>query len=102
MTYDISVKGQTYHLFDGQRFYHNNFSTREGHCLPDYIILDGLKLARDGDEVYHFLIGHYENHFIYTKERILSDIILADSNLNPQCKDPAWIFQESSQKLQTT
>lgn len=94
MTYDIRVLGQTYKLFDGQRFYHNNFSTREGHCLPDYMILKSVQLAKNEDEIYHFLVGHYENHAIYTRDRLLSDLILANSNLNPLCKDPEWIFEE--------
>lgn len=102
MTYDIYVKGQKYYLWDGQKFYHNNYSTAKGHVLPDYLKLERIQLIGHGAERMYLLTAKYENHEVYTKERVFSDVILIDSNLNPQCKNPEWIFEERSQELQPT
>jgi hypothetical protein len=41
----------------------------------------------------YYIEAEYENHAIYTKERLLSaEIILPVSSLNPECKNPEWIF----------
>lgn len=94
MLYDIYVRGQKYNLWDGQKFYHNNYTTEKGYSLPDYLILEGVKLIGHGSEKMYLLVGKYENHEVYTKERVLSDMILMDSNLNPKCENPEWIFEE--------
>lgn len=70
----------------GDRFYHNNYSTRKGHALPDYLIIKEIK---DG-----FITATYLNHYVYTKERVFSDAILNDSNLNPKETNPQWIFSK--------
>ena len=98
MLYDIYVGGQKYELFDGQKFYHNNYSTAKGHALPDYLILQRIQLFGHGAERMYLLTAKYENHEVYTKERVLSDVILRDSNLNPRCEKPEWIFEERIDK----
>lgn len=102
MTYGIYVKNQRYELWDGQKFYHNNYSTAKGHTLPDYLILERIQLIGHGNDKMYLLTCKYENHEVYTKERVLSDVILTQSNLNPNCKNPDWIFEVSSQNLQST
>lgn len=72
-------------IFPGDKFYHNNYSTARGHVLPDYLIVQKVK-----DD---FVEATYENHWVYTKERLFSKINLwTDSNLNPNAKDPEWVF----------
>lgn len=76
MAYDILV---------GDRFYHNNFSTRMGHSLPDYLIVTDV-----GKE---FITAKYENHYINTNDRLFAiKFLYDDSNLNPKAKDPTWVF----------
>lgn len=69
----------------GTRFYHNNYSTAHGQVLPDYLIVQEIKND--------FLTATYENHYVYTKERVFSlKNLWQDSNLNPKNKDPEWVF----------
>lgn len=81
MKYDISV---------GDKFYCNNYSTRKGHALPDYLIV--TKVIRDIADRIVWIEAKYENHSCYTKERMLSSTILDDSNLNPLTVNPQWVF----------
>lgn len=88
-----------YRIKVGDKFYHNNYATKKGCSLPDYLIVTQIK-----DSVFkdlYFIHAKYENHYMGTAERILSSIILSESNLNPKCKSPEWIFlTEDSQNLQ--
>lgn len=71
----------------GTRFYHNNHSTEQGHSLPDYLIVQEV---RNG-----FVTATYENHYVYTKERIFDfENLWQDSNLNPKNRHPEWIFRK--------
>ena len=79
--YDISI---------GDKFYYNNFSVRNGHSLPDYLIV--TKLVNDISGKLVWIEAKWENHGVYTKERLLSSSILDDSNLNPNEKNPGWLF----------
>jgi len=72
-------------IYKGDRFYRNNFSVRNHHSMPDYLIVQRVK-----DDLVE---AKYENHSVYTKERPLSkQELLTDSNLNPKAKNPSWIF----------
>ena len=79
--YDISV---------GDKFYFNNYTTKRGQSLPDYLII--TKIIRDISQQIAWIEASYENHAVYTKERMLSSSILDDSNLNPDAINPQWIF----------
>lgn len=83
--FDICVNDRYYDLYIGEKFYHNNYSTAKGHSLPDVLII--------ADIIPDFIIAKYENHAIYTNNRVLSTAILPQSNLNPDCLDPEWIFE---------
>lgn len=72
----------------GDRFYHNNHTTKIGASLPDYLIITKIKV----DHPYATIYARYENHWVDTVERMFSDIILYDSNLYPYAEDPSWIF----------
>lgn len=89
---------KNYNVRVGDRFYLNNFSTRNGHVLPDYLIVTDIQRYADGP--IKFVTAKYENRATYTKERILGASFLDDSNLNPLKKNPSWIFV--SQKLQSS
>ena len=69
----------------GSKFYHNNYSTAKHQTIPDYlIVLD----THNG-----YVTAKYENHYVYTKERVFDEKNLwTDSNLNPKNKDPEWVF----------
>ena len=72
-------------IYKGDRFYHNNFSVRQHQSMPDYLIVTMVK-----DDMVE---AKYENHSVYTKERVFSKKnLLVDSNLNPKAKNPSWIF----------
>lgn len=79
MIFDIKV---------GDRFYHNNHTTKNGTSLPDYLIITRI----DEDYPYSTIYARYENHWVDTVERTFSDVILRDSNLDPRVKNPEWIF----------
>ena len=69
----------------GDKFYHNNYSTKYGQSLPDYLIVI--------DKNKGFVTAKYENHFVYTNERLFDETnLFADSNLNPGNKNPEWVF----------
>lgn len=89
MIFDIAIREKHYNLQAGQRFYHNNYSTTKGHCLPDYLVIQRLKKHENG----YYIEAEYENHSIYTKERLFAaENILPFSSLNPNCENPEWIF----------
>ena len=72
-------------IYVGDRFYHNNYSVQHGQTLPDYMRV--LEVNRD------FIKVKYEARSIGTKERHMSlDNVWIESNKNPKCKNPAWIF----------
>ena len=74
-----------HNILIGSRFYHNNYSTARGYTLPDYLIVKDI--TKD------FVTATYENHYVYTKERVFSiKNLWEDSNLNPKNRDPEWIF----------
>lgn len=76
MDYDIRV---------GDTFFRNNFSTRYGHALPDFLIVTDIQK--------NIVTTKYENHYVYTKERTFDIANLwVDSNLNKDAKEPTWIF----------
>lgn len=75
---------------EGDKFYFNNVCVKKKASLPDYLIITGLIPMRDSDNFY--IQAKYENHMIGTCERLLSNTILHDSNLNPDAEDPDWIF----------
>lgn len=76
---------EIYKIKVGDRFYCNNYSTRSGHSLPDYLVITKI----DGQ----FISAKYLNHYIGTRERVFSDIFLKDSNLNPNAEKPTWVFE---------
>lgn len=89
MIFDIAIKEKHYNLQGGQRFYHNNYSTAKGHSIPDYLVIRRLKKYKNG----YFIEAEYENHSIYTKERLFAaENLLPFSSLNPDCENPEWIF----------
>lgn len=89
MIFDIKIGEYHYNLQAGQRFYHNNYNTAKGHCLPDYLVIQRLKKHSNG----YYIEAEYENHSIYTKERLFAaENLLPFSSLNPDCKNPEWIF----------
>lgn len=89
MIFDVGIKEKHYNLQAGQRFYHNNYSTAKGHSLPDYLIIKRLKKHSNG----YYIEAEYENHSIYTKERVFAaENLLPFSSLNPDCENPEWIF----------
>ncbi len=89
MIFDITVKDRPYKLEEEDRFYYNNYSTKMGHTIPDI-----MRVVRVTKHPYvgYLITAKYENHEIYTKERVFSANILADSNLNPEVKDGSWVF----------
>ncbi len=89
MIFDIAVKGKTYKIAEGDRFYCNNYSTAKGHTIPD--ILRVVRVTKNAI-VGNLITAKYENHSVYTKERVFSDLILVDSNLNPEAKNYTWRF----------
>lgn len=89
MIFDIVIGEKHYDLQAGQRFYHNNYGTAKGHCLPDYLIIQRLKKHSNG----YYIEAEYENHAVYTKERLFAaENLLPFSSLNPDCEKPEWIF----------
>lgn len=85
MTANLKVKQKLYDISIGDKFYHDNYSTHQGQALPDYLIVQEIK---DG-----FVTATYENHYVYTKERVFSlNNLWSDSNLNPHQKKPEWVF----------
>ena len=85
-----------YDICVGDKFYRNTSVVRRGLSLPDYNIVQWVK----GE----FFGVKYENCGIGNMERILSvKSILDDSNLNPNCNNPGWIFVgKNSQEKQLT
>ena len=85
--YDISV---------GDKFYRNTSVVRRGLSLPDYNIITWI--------VGEYMGVKYENCGIGNVERTLGvKNILTDSNLNPNCTNPGWIFVgKDSQEKQLT
>ena len=75
----------------GDRFYHNNTLVAKGINIPDYLIITNLIYMTDKDEI-DYIQAKYCNHYVDKRERMFSSIILKDSNLNPECKEPSWIF----------
>lgn len=73
--YDIQV---------GDKFYLNTYPVKRGFDIPNYNVIQWIK----GD----FIGVKYENCGIGNLERTLSISILDDSNLNPMCTNPSWIF----------
>lgn len=97
MIFDIVIGEKHYDLQAGQRFYHNNYGTAKGHCLPDYLIIQGVQCyqVEHGSEksLGYFIKTKYENHSIYTKERLFNaKNLLPFSSLNPECEKPEWVF----------
>ena len=89
MIFDIGIGEHHYNLQAGQRFYHNNYSTSKGHSLPDYLVIRRLKKYSNG----YYIEAEYENHSIYTKERLFAaENLLPFSSLNSDCENPEWIF----------
>lgn len=80
--YDISV---------GDRFYANTHTVKKGLSLPDYLRVTGLISLGDHMEL-DYIEARYENHYVGSRERLFSSVILDHSNLNPKCKKPTWIF----------
>lgn len=80
------MKNPANDIYVGDKFYHNNYSTRKRQILPDYLIVTKVDKG--------FVEAKYENHHVYTKERVFSEINLwLDSNLNPIApENPEWIF----------
>lgn len=74
----------------GDKFYHNNHTTKIGASLPDYLIITKLIPIRDSLNFY--IQARYENHAIGPFERLISNTILKDSNLSPLVENPEWIF----------
>ena len=84
----------------GDRFYHNNPGIELGAVIPDYLIITDI--GESNQNGYFLIQAKYENHAAYTKERLFSDIILLQSDLNPECEKPDWIFKKPSQELHLT
>ena len=74
----------------GDRFYFNNPCVRKKLTLPDYLIVTEVAGTKGGTGFY--FSAKYENRAIDRKERHFSDVILRDSNRNPNNQDPSWIF----------
>ena len=89
---------QIYDISEGDRFYFNNFSVRRNLTLPDYLVIK--KIHTDEKNIPMWIEAVWENHYIHTKERLLSVSILEDSNLNPLNLEPKWVFVKKSQNLQ--
>ena len=97
MIFDLVVNKKVYKIQAGQRFYHNNYSTTKGHCLPDYLIIQNVRCydapSGTNSKKGYFIIATYENHGIYTKERVFdARNLLPFSSLNPELEDPMWVF----------
>jgi len=72
-------------IYKGDKFYFDNYGTKTKTCMPDYLIV--TKVTGDLVE------AKYENRAIHTKERTFSKKnLIADSNLNPDVKNPQWVF----------
>lgn len=81
-----------YDICVGDRFYRNTQPVKRGWDLPDYNIITWIK----GE----FFGVKYENCSIGNLERTLSINILEDSNLNPYCNNPGWIFVDKDWRSQ--
>ena len=75
---------ESYDIHVGDRFYLNSHTVRKGIDLPDYQIVQWVK----GE----FFGVKYENCGIGNIERTMGIAVLDDSNRNPKCTDPSWIF----------
>ena len=75
---------ESYDIHVGDRFYLNSHTVRKGIDLPDYQIVQWVK----GE----FFGVKYENCGIGNIERTMGIAVLDDSNHNPKCTDPSWIF----------
>lgn len=74
-----------YNIHIGDKFFYDNFSTHNGQMFPDYLIVTDIRK--------NIVEAKYENHWVYTKERLFDIANLwTDSNLNPWAKNPGWIF----------
>lgn len=89
-----SVDVRDYGLKVGDKFYQNYPLVRKGVDLPET-----MRVTDISDDGFYFR-AKYENRAVHNLERTFSSIMLYDSNLNPDCKEPGWIF--NSQKLQTS
>lgn len=85
--YDISV---------GDKFYFNNSSIKIGASLPDILQVTKL-IALRGEEPDYFE-AQYINHYVDTRPRTFSMVVLDDSNLNKEREDPSWIFLKGDNK----
>lgn len=75
---------ENYDIKVGDRFYLNSHTVKKNLSLPDYNIITWIKGQ--------FFGVKYENHEIGNLERIMGINVLNDSNLNPYCTNPSWIF----------
>lgn len=74
-----------YTIHIGDKFFYDNYSTHHGQALPDYLIVTDIRK--------NIVEAKYENHWVYTKERLFDIANLwTDSNLNPWAKNPSWVF----------
>lgn len=76
----------------GDRFYYNSYSVSRKHALPDMMqVLE----VRDNDT----MRVKYEYRTIGPKEvECVISKILSNSNRNPECKDPLFIFVEDKKR----
>ena len=79
---------EKYNIEVGDRFYLNSHTVKIGATLPDYNVITWIK----GE----FFGVKFENCGIGNIERTMGINILDDSNLNPLCTNPSWIFVDKS------
>lgn len=75
---------ENYDIKVGDRFYLNSHTVKKKLSLPDYNVITWIK----GE----FFGVKYENRGIGNIERTMGINVLNDSNLNPYCTNPSWIF----------
>lgn len=69
----------------GDKFFFNSFSVRKGIDLPDYLIVT--------NKIDGFVYAYYENRGTGIRDRKFSEVNLwENSNLNPEAKNPEWVF----------
>ena len=95
MIFDIIVGNKLFKISEGDRFYYNNYSTKMGHTIPD--VMRVVRVTKN-QYVGYLITAKYENHSIYTKERVFSANILLNSNLNSEAKDSDWVFLDVHKK----
>lgn len=94
---DIFYGDRIEEIKPGDRFYHNNYTTRIGATIPDYLLITSFKHIGDG-RGYFWINARYENHSVDTIERMFSSDIIRVSNLNPAMEKPEWIFVRKDDK----